>query len=114
MSTSDFRLAAKIVVVGIKAAGGLPLRAFNLGLFQFRRDGSDDLGRHHILQFENILQLAFNAVRPKCSTGFRVDQLAADPQAIAGLAHAAFQHITNPKFAAHLLHIDGPALVGEA
>ena len=33
---------------------------------------------------------------------------------IAGLAHAAFQHVAHAELAPDLLHVDGAALVGEA
>ena len=34
--------------------------------------------------------------------------------AIAALAYRAFEHVTDPEFAADLLYVDRPALVGEA
>jgi acetoin utilization deacetylase AcuC-like enzyme len=45
------------------------------------------------------------------SLGF--DQLRADPNAAAGLTQATFEHVTHPKFAADLLHINRAVLVSE-
>ena len=50
----------------------------------------------------------------RCAPVVGVDQLAGDAHAVAGLAHAAFEHIAHAEFAADLLHIDRLALVGEA
>src|SRR6476646_5289328 len=46
--------------------------------------------------------------------GFRIDKLTRDTNAFSGFAHATFEYIAHSKFAADLLHIYGPALVGEA
>ena len=46
--------------------------------------------------------------------GFGLYQLRGDAQPIAALADAAFEHVAHAKFACHLLHVDGAALVGEA
>jgi hypothetical protein len=43
-----------------------------------------------------------------------VDELAGDPHLGSALAHAALQQITHAEFAADLLHVHRPALVGEA
>ena len=46
-------------------------------------------------------------------SGCGVDELPGDAHAIAGLAHAAFEHVAHAELAADLLHVDRPALVGE-
>src|SRR5260370_24249223 len=43
----------------------------------------------------------------------RVDELAADADASAGLAQAAFEHVMHPELAGDLLRIDPLALVAE-
>src|SRR5215470_10676052 len=43
----------------------------------------------------------------------RVDQLRGDAHSIAGLAHAAFEHVADAEFTADLTYIDGFALVAE-
>ncbi len=43
-----------------------------------------------------------------------LDQLARDANPVAGLAHAAFEHVAHTQLAADLLHVDRFSLVGEA
>ena len=50
----------------------------------------------------------------RCAPGLGLDQLGGDAQAIASLAHAAFQDIAHAEFASHLPDVDGLALVDEA
>ena len=40
-------------------------------------------------------QLAFEAVGPQMRPGRGIDELAGDAHAVAGLAHAAFQHVAH-------------------
>ena len=40
--------------------------------------------------------------RPDVAAAGRVDELAGKPNAVAGLANAAFQHVTHAQFAAYL------------
>ena len=47
------------------------------------------------------------------SAGCRVDQLPGDAHPVAGLAHAAFEHVAHAELLRHLLHGDRLALVGE-
>ncbi len=46
-------------------------------------------------------------------SGVRFDQLRRHPNALAGLLHAAFQHVANAKFARDLACIDRAPLVSE-
>jgi hypothetical protein len=41
------------------------LGAFDLGLLQLRRNRPYDAHRHLILQIENVLEIAFKALRPE-------------------------------------------------
>ena len=50
----------------------------------------------------------------RCAPVAGIDELPGDAHSVPGLAHAAFEHIAHAQFAPDLLHIDGPALVGEA
>ncbi len=43
-----------------------------------------------------------------------LDQLGGDPQALAGLADAAFQHVIDPELGADQAQVVGLALEGEA
>ena len=81
---------------------------------QLRRDRADDACRHLVLQLEDVLERAVEAIGPEMCAGRRVDELAGDAHPVAGLAHAAFEHVAHAELAADLLHVDGAALVGEA
>jgi hypothetical protein len=48
------------------------------------------------------------------STGCRVGQLTGDPNSIARIPHAAFEHVAHTKFAPNLLHIDRSPFLDEA
>ncbi len=105
---------AQIVVVGVEVFGSLAFRPLDLRALELRRDVADDVGGDLILQFEDVVECAFETFRPKMRPGRGVDQLPGDTHAVRRLAHAAFQHVTHAEFAADLLHVDGAALVGEA
>jgi hypothetical protein len=47
-----------------------------------------------------------------CS-GSGLNKLASDTDLAASLSDTAFEHVTNPKFSAHLFDVNGLALVGE-
>src|SRR5258708_18820445 len=100
-------------IIGIEAIGALAFDALDLGEPQTRFDGADDGKRYLVLQGENIVGLAVIALGPDMRAGRGVDELPGDAHAIAGLAHAAFEHIAHAKLAADLLHVDSAALVGE-
>jgi hypothetical protein len=62
---------------------------------------------------EDVIEAAIVAVGPEMSAGAAVDQLDGDAQAIAGLAHAAFEDMADVQFARRGADFDHPALVGE-
>ena len=66
------------------------------------------------MKLEHVFDQAIEAVGPQMRAGFGVDQLRGDAHAVAALAHRTFEDIAHSEFAAHLLHVDGAALVGEA
>src|SRR5262249_5605264 len=53
------------VVIGVETVGRLMLSALDLGLLQLRRDRPYDAHSHLILQIENVLEIAFKALRPE-------------------------------------------------
>src|SRR4029453_13504718 len=57
---------------------------------------------------------AFEALRPDIRPGLGVAELPGDAHLVAGLAHAAFQHVAHAKLAADFLHVHRPTLVDEA
>jgi hypothetical protein len=70
--------------------------------------------RHLVLQLEDVLQRAVETAGPEMRAGQGIDQLPGDAHLPPGLAHRAFEHITDAKLARDLLHIDGLPFVGEA
>jgi len=66
-----------------------------------------------VLQFEDVVERAVEAVGPDMRAARRVDQLGGDAHPVGGFAHRAFEHIAHAQLARHLLHIDGLAFVGK-
>ncbi len=96
-----------------EALGWLQSSPLVLGLLDRRldrrRDGSSDL----VLCREDIAQLALIALGPEVSAGIGPDQLAGNPDLVAGRSHAAFEDITHAELAPDLTDIDGAGLVGK-
>src|SRR5262249_24494362 len=66
-----------------------------------------------ILEIENIAERAIKVFCPEMSVADRVNQSAADAHAVSALPDRTLQYITNAKFSADLLHVNGAALVDE-
>ena len=56
---------AQIVIVGVEAVGALALGALDLGLLQPRRDCTDDAGGDEVLQIEDVVEIAVEAIGPQ-------------------------------------------------
>src|SRR6516165_8479470 len=104
------RRRLEIKIVGIEAFGWLAVSTIDLGLTKLRLDRARDAGRHLVLKLEDVVDGAVEAVGPDVRAGAGVDELARDPHPVAGLAHAAFEHVAHPQFSRHLPHIDCSAL----
>ena len=89
-------------------------RTLDLRPPQTRLDGADDTLGEPVLQVEDVLHLGVEAVGPDVSTGLCLDQLADDANVRADSTDAALEHVAHAEFAPDLLHVHGPALVGEA
>src|SRR5439155_22865073 len=78
-------------------------------------NGWGDGDRHRlgdlVLDGENVGEIPVIPVGRGVVAGFRLDQLRSDPNAIAGLAYTAFEHVTHAEFAPDLFHIDRTPLV---
>ena len=72
----------------------------------------DRLG-NFILDGEDVREVAVVAVGPNVVAGLAVDQLGVDPNPIAGLADAAFQHVGDVELARDLADIESLALERE-
>ena len=79
------RHSAQIVVIGVEALGRLALGALDLGLLQLGRDRPDHARRHLVLQFEDIVECAVEAIRPEVRRRSGVDQLAGDAHPVPAL-----------------------------
>src|SRR5438105_2308839 len=107
----EFCQRLQIMIIGVEAFGRLASRPLDFGLAQPRLYGAGDIARNLVLQFENVIEGAVEAVGPDVRAASRVDQLSSDAHAVAGLADAAFEHVAHAQFARDLLQVDGAALV---
>src|SRR5262249_15026640 len=108
------RKRAKIEIIGGEVDRGPCSGATHLGRLQGWLDHPREPERHPVLQLENIFKRAIEAIGPQMRPGCRLDQLPGDADAAAGLAHRAFQHVSDAELASDLLHIDRLTLVTEA
>src|SRR6266700_1012140 len=108
------RHAAQEIVVGIKALSWLALGPLDLSLLQLGCNCAHHARGYLVLQIENILKFPIEAVRPEMRARQGIDELSGDAHPISRLAHTALEQVPHPPFASDLLHVDGPALIGEA
>ena len=59
------------------------------------------------------VEIAVEAVGPQVLAGGAVDQLRIDPDAVAGLANAAFEDVADAQLLRHLVHLGVLALEAE-
>src|ERR1700732_2210795 len=85
-----------------------------LDLEQFRLDCACNALGDLVLNGEDIGEVPVIPLGPDVRSGSCVNQLRRDANPVRRFPHAAFQHITYPQLAAHLLHVDCAPLVGEA
>src|ERR1700751_475779 len=107
------RQTSQVAIVGIGVAGRPTPSAYYLGPFHPRRNGPDYLLCDLILELKNILQRAVKALCPYVGSTRSVNQLSRNSQSTSGLAHAAFQHISNTQFATHAFYVNRLTLVAE-
>ena len=86
-------LAGEHALVGRHVVGRLALRAVVRRRLDAAGQRRDDRRGHLVLDGEDVLELAVVALGPDMPVGLRVDQLHGDADAVAGLAHAAFDHV---------------------
>src|SRR5215831_6459601 len=104
---------AEIVIIGIETFGRLALGSFDLGLLQLGCDRAYDAAGHLILEIEDILNPAIEAIDPDMRTPRGIDKLPSDPHPASRPAHAAFQHIAHAELTTHLLYVHRATLIGE-
>src|SRR3979490_383405 len=85
--------ASQQAFVGGHILGRLaPYPLASIGIKASRKDGND-AGCFFVLDGENIIELPVVVLRPEMATRLAVDQLHGDPDAVADLAHTAFDDI---------------------
>src|SRR5262245_21076457 len=82
-----------------------PLRddTLTFGTGQRRFDCSSNTRGDVVLHCEDVSQFTVVTLGPEMGTSGRIDQLAGDPHALLGSAHAALEDVADAKFAADLL-----------
>ena len=106
--------ALQIEIIGLDAGRGGLANGVDLGRHQPHLQLFDDGPGDLVLDGENVGQIAIIAFGPDMAAAAAVDQLAGDPQAVAGLADAAFEQIADAKIGGDPLEVLRLALVGEA
>src|SRR5947199_199312 len=88
-----------------EAVGWLQAHALDLCLLEPGSDGANDGFGDPILQIEYIYEFTFEAIRPEMHASSRIYQLSRQPQAAAGLAHAALKDISHADSEVLLLRV---------
>ena len=91
--------SAQVEIIGVKAIGRLADRTLSLELAELGLDCAGDAARHLVLQFEDVVESAVEAVGPDVGAGGGVDQLAGDAHSVLGFAHRALEHIAHAQLA---------------
>src|SRR5215472_13651897 len=99
---------------GVKALWRLANSTLHLGVGDGRSDGNCNRFGDLVLKRENVRERAIVAISPEMLASFSFSQLCGNSDAIAGLAHTAFEHIAHTKLATDPSHIDRAALISEA
>ena len=73
---------------------------------ELRLDRRDDRLGDLVLHGEDVGETAVVALRPDMAAGRDVVELRGDAHAVAGLAHAALEHVADAELLGDLLHVD--------
>ena len=97
--------AAEIVFVGgssgVRAQQGLFFAAAQIAAAQGSGDGCSDF----VLDGEEVIERAVEALGPAVIASFGFDELDSDAQTVIGFAHAAFKECADAKLAANLANV---------
>src|ERR1700716_2994593 len=104
---------AEPAFVGFEVLGFAAAQVLLLDFAELDRQRFDDLLYHLVLGGEDVGKLTVEPVGPQIAAAPGIDELGGDAHAVAGPADAALQDETHAEFAADLLHLDRPPLVGE-
>src|SRR6267143_7006158 len=78
------------IIIRIEVLGWLAFRTFDLGMLELPCDRSDNTFSYPILQVEDIVESALEAVGPKVHAGRSVDELPCYSHAVPRFTYAAF------------------------
>ena len=98
-------------IPGIQAARRLAPGAKIFRRIELRFDRGHDRFSDLVLDCEDIGEIAVVALLPDVAAGRDIVELRRDADAVAALAHAAFEYISHTKLLGDLLHMHGLALV---
>src|SRR3954452_3701489 len=107
-------MARRTKIVGVETIRPFALDSLDLGIAQTRLKRADHAQGDVVLECKYVVELAVIAFRPEMRAAFGLDQLGADPYALARLANASLQHISHAQVAPRLFGVYGPTLVGKA
>ena len=99
--------------MSLQVCSRLSIGALRLGELHLCDQLPDNTRSDLILQLKYILNLTVKSIGPKMRTCERVDQLSRDTYLQTGFSDAAFENLSDAKFAPHLLAVDRFALVGK-
>ena len=101
-------------VVSVEIVRPFALDTLDLRIAQTRLNRTDRTQRDFVLKGQNIVELAVVAFRPKMNAGFGLDELRADPDALARLTYTTFQYVAHTQLATDPLHVHSLSLESEA
>ena len=109
----DMRHRAHGIIVGAQILRTLAPRTLNFGNANGRLQRARYLLGYAILKIKNVIDCAVMTPGPDMGAALGFDKLHDNPDAVAGLLHAAFEHIGDAQFIADVAHIHCPTLVGK-
>src|SRR5215472_10504896 len=105
---------AKSVIDRIEPVGVLADRPPALRCDQLHVDGAGQPGGNLILHVERIAALLIEAFGPQMRAALGIDELSVEPDPLARVLHAAFEHVAHAELATDLTGVDRLALIGES
>src|SRR3984885_14638784 len=109
----DIRHGAHGIIVSPQILRALAPRTLDLGDANRRLQLTRYLLGYAILQIKNVIDGAVMTPGPDMGAALGLYQLHDNPDAVAGLLHAAFEAIGDAQFVANVAHIPRPAFVGK-
>src|SRR5260370_15649499 len=106
--------AVKGVIDGVEPVGMLAGRPPALRCDKLDVNGAGQTGGDLVLDLKEVAALLVEAFGPQMCAALGIDELRVDPDSIAHVLHAAFEHVPHAKFATDLAGVARLALLGES